>query len=440
MSNQLAIAAVTRSIQSMLLESKIETKTFTPDRAGREQGTYINLFLYHTTHNATWRNQDIPSRVRKSERGNPPLALSLFYLLTAYGEDGSNLADQRMLGEAMRVLHDRPILKSQTVRNALKNYPELANSELADQIDKVRIVPEHLDIENMSRLWTTFQTQYRVSAAYQASVVLIESKRPGPSALPVTRRGAEDQGVISNLGASPTIFSVEYRSELNEPALPAASIGSIISIHGANLPQDGINAVIRDPRITSSDNDEDLIARLFPQPGGIENPQTESFDTLLKFKLDENSGLWRAGLVSLELEVKTENRSQTTNAIPLAVAPKILTTGGNASVVATIEVQDGKRLLTVSLAYPTVNPHSVYLLLNPFINGNAANKWFQIPAIASLVGNELSPVFDISNIPKGEYWVRVRAEGIDSLLMRKTLNTENGRYQMDFDPEQRIQF
>jgi hypothetical protein len=436
MSNQLAIAAVTRSIQSMLLESKIETKTFTPDRAGREQGNFINLFLYHTMHNAAWRNQDIPGRVRKSERGNPPLALSLFYLLTAYGEDGANLADQQMLGAAMRVLHDRPILKSQSVRNALKDYRELASSELADQIDKVRIVPEYLDIENMSRLWTTFQTQYRVSAAYQASVVLIESKRPGPSALPVTKRGEDDQGIISDLGASPVIFSVEYRGETKEPALPAASVGSIISVHSANLPQDGITAVIRDPRIESSDNDADLIARLTPIAGGAINQQKSVLDSLIKFKLDENAGLWRAGIVSLQLEIKTDQRSQTTNAIPLAIAPKLLTSGGSASVVATIDLQDSKRLLTVSLAYPTADLRNVYLTLT---NVTTPNKWFQIPANTSQTSNGLSPVFDISSVLRGEYWVRVRTEGIDSLLMRKSLNAETGRYQMDFDPEQRIQ-
>lgn len=428
MSNQLAIAAVTRTIQSMLEGSGISTKTLTPDRAGREQGTFINLFLYHTMHNATWRNQDIPGRVSKSERGNPPLALSLYYLLTAYGDDGPNLSDQQLLGSAMRVLHDRPILKSKYVSDALTNYQELATSELADQIDKVRIVPEHLDIENMSRLWTTFQTQYRVSAAYQASVVLIESKRPTPSSLPVTKRGENDNGVLSNLGLEPAIYSIEYRSDSSEPEMSAAEVGTVISIRGDNLPLQNTTIVIRDPR-ASDDGDADILAKLPPLPG--------SSAQLMKVKLDESIGTWRAGLVSLELEMAIGDRTLSSNSIPLAIAPKVLTSGGDMSVVASVDEAAGKRLLSVSLANPTGDTKKVFLTLNLDAKTKSDNAFYQIPAGSNL-GSVLMPVFDITKVPSGNYWVRVRVEGVDSLLVRKKVDPKTGQVQVDFDPEQRI--
>lgn len=442
MSNQLAIAAVTRSIQGMLRQSGIETLTLTPDKAARQSGVFLNLFLYHTMHNATWRNQDIPGRVRKSERGNPPLALNLYYLISAYGEGEADLKDQQLLGGAMRILHDQPILKSKFIEEALSAETSLLASQLTEQIDRVRIVPEYLDIENMSRLWTTFQTQYRVSAAYQASVVLIESQRPSPSPLPVTKRGDEDQGVLTDVGLEPSIISIEYRGDPSEPALSAATIGSFIIIRGENLPQEGVTVVVRDPKAEPSDNvDSDVIARLTPTASlGNRDASADETNKSLKILLDESAGYWRAGLVTLELELNVNGVVRTSNSIPLAIAPKVLTSGGEASVVASIDEQDGKRLLSVSLANPTGEKRKVYLTLNPFTTSPKANSgFFQIPAGSSELGNALAPVFDITQVPRGDYWVRIRVEGIDSILMKKERVPETGKFRIDFDPEQRIQ-
>jgi hypothetical protein len=41
----------------------------------------------------------------------------------------------------------------------------------------VRVTLQPLSLEEMSRLWSTFQTQYRLSVAYEVSVVLIDSAR-----------------------------------------------------------------------------------------------------------------------------------------------------------------------------------------------------------------------------------------------------------------------
>ena len=47
-----------------------------------------------------------------------------------------------------------------------------------EQIERVRITPQPLSVDELSKLWTAFQTHFRISAAYQVSVVLIESTRP----------------------------------------------------------------------------------------------------------------------------------------------------------------------------------------------------------------------------------------------------------------------
>ena len=71
----------------------------------------------------------------------------------------------------MGILHDHPLLGAAEIEAAL------AESNLDQQVERIRITPQPLTLEEMSKLWTTFQTQYRISAAYQACVVLIESER-----------------------------------------------------------------------------------------------------------------------------------------------------------------------------------------------------------------------------------------------------------------------
>src|SRR5207245_2354500 len=97
------------------------------------------------------------------------LALSLNYVITAYGEDDEDTRSHRILGRAMHVLND---------------FPLLGPTEIA-QAERVRITPLALSTEEISKLWMIFQTQYRISAAYQVSVVLIESSRGVKAAPPV---------------------------------------------------------------------------------------------------------------------------------------------------------------------------------------------------------------------------------------------------------------
>ncbi len=94
MSNALSIAAVTRTLRSLLDSvaatdfsglpndtrptAQIEVTTLPPDRARLPptlRGTELNLFLYQTELNAAWRNMDIPRRVRPGENGFPSLGL-----------------------------------------------------------------------------------------------------------------------------------------------------------------------------------------------------------------------------------------------------------------------------------------------------------------------------------------------------------------------------
>src|SRR5687768_9928074 len=122
MSNALAIAAVTSTMR-FLLENAIQpdsalsgtlVTTKPPDKArGTNTGGQLNLFLYQPQPHASFRNSEIPHRATPGETGVPPLALNLFYLATAYGEEqrtDEEVMSHHLLGMAMRVLHDHPLL------------------------------------------------------------------------------------------------------------------------------------------------------------------------------------------------------------------------------------------------------------------------------------------------------------------------------------------
>ena len=442
MSNQLAIAAVTKTLQYVLQQyADVSVTTKSPDQAARDNaGARINLFLYHTAPSANWRNMDLPGRVRPSEQGNPPLALNLYYLLTAYGQDGADLAEQRMLGQAMRVLHDRPVLRTDDIQRATRGDRDLGESDLDEQVEKVRIVPDTLNIEEMSRLWTTFQTQYRVSAAYQAAVVLIESKKPKRIALPVLQRGAGDRGVQTLVGLGATLESIEYRAGPSEPNLPAANVHTTITVSGVAIPGTGVSVIVRDPKQTQNRRVlSDILAELTPQaaPPLAGEPQGTRF----LVTLDERLAAWVAGLLTLEVRYDRDGRTATSNAIPLAIAPKLLLNDAGSSVVADFRPDGERRLMQVALAYPIGINRRVVLILNRADANQPQNPqadsrlYFQIPQ-----EQEPSPApgavpwFDVTGIPPGSYWVRLRVDGVDSLLLRRP----PGGTGLEFDPRQQV--
>ncbi|GAA6619778.1 DUF4255 domain-containing protein [Scytonema sp. NUACC26] len=201
MTNALSIAAVTAVLKNLLENGLVKDAIATslgdvvvsalpPDRIsqGTDERAQINLFLYQVTQN---RNVDWISEERnklqqpRSRSQNPPLALNLHYLLTAYG--AKDFQAELLLGYAMQLLHEMPVLLRDVIETSLKNAAINTNSilsqalaavsvsDLAEHIGQIKISPEFFNMEETSKLWSSLQTHYRPSAAYQASMVLIES-------------------------------------------------------------------------------------------------------------------------------------------------------------------------------------------------------------------------------------------------------------------------
>lgn len=263
MSNALALAAVTAVLKDLLdsgmidhavtdaLGAGVKVSALAPDAVSldNQEDPQLNLFLHQVTPNAAWRNAALPSRDAAGDRiSNPPLALDLHYLLTAYGR--AELQAEVLLGYALQLLHESAVLPREAVRRALDPdvvdgailptvYQRLRGADLASQIELLKITPAALGAEEMSRLWSALQAHYRPTAAFQVSVVLIESRRPARGALPVLTRGEaiagtpRDRGVLVFPGLTPplpTLLSVQPAGRQ-----PVAVPGGTVTLAGHHL-------------------------------------------------------------------------------------------------------------------------------------------------------------------------------------------------------------
>jgi hypothetical protein len=184
-SNALAIATVTATLRGFLQSAlnnapvgKVGSADVRPMRPGSPSPLTkgVGLFLYQVTHNSHWRNSDLPTRDQTGlvVRQRPRVALDLHYLLSFHGED-ETYEPERLLAIVESALHASPVLPRALVQQTIDANAELAESDLADQIDTVRLTPVPLNLEELSKLWSVFfQTTYVISVAYVASVVLIE--------------------------------------------------------------------------------------------------------------------------------------------------------------------------------------------------------------------------------------------------------------------------
>ncbi|MEW6732884.1 MAG: DUF4255 domain-containing protein [Acidobacteriota bacterium] len=214
MSTALALASVTAVLKDLLNNGLIDhnvgasigeiiVSALPPDRIDAldsEKKSRLNLFMYQVTTNAGWRNVGLPSRNGNGDRiSNPPLALDLHYLLTAYGAE--EFHGEILLGYGMQLLHETPVLTRAAIRRSLAppsfvvggsslppEMQALFTSGLAEQVEQIKISPQALTTEEISRMWSAFQAKYRPTAVYQVSVVLIESRQSTKSALPVKAR------------------------------------------------------------------------------------------------------------------------------------------------------------------------------------------------------------------------------------------------------------
>lgn len=400
MSNSRAIAACTSTLRSLLQKriaeldtdlSDLEVTCQPPDLARKGvTKAQLNVFLYETAINAAWRNMDPPRAVRAGERGAPPLPLNLRYLLTAYGrgESDNDATSHRVLGGALSVLHDRAFLQRSDLMNAM---PE---SQLHAQFESVKVSVLPLSIEDMSKLWATFQTPYRLTAAIDVTVLLIESELPPPPPLPVLTIGVDGHGVHVIAGGLPRVTEVRMPD-----SRPAVQLGEDIVIHGDNL-------FVSGTRVRLQQSAADVAIEITPTAGDV--PGTLRVHLPPRVEGDEVRHEWRPGLYALTVVHQSPHAPEVVSApawIPIAPdirtpPPAPVNAGGIKSLLVTCE---------------------------PRIAAGQALRMLLGDRILALL-EDLTPPdptspsklrFSLKDVPAGSYVARLRVDGVDSIPVKR---------------------
>ncbi|HYT16153.1 MAG TPA: DUF4255 domain-containing protein [Burkholderiales bacterium] len=438
MSSALAIAAVTASLKDRLNDglldqdlSHIGSFSVTaqpPDRinTGATEGNVLNVFLYQVTPNLGWRNADLPSRDNGGARvTNPPLALDLHYLLTAYGSQDMNA--EILLGYAMQLLHEFPSLSRQQLRTALGNplppvdgallpgpFGTMSAVDLADQVELIKITPAYLTAEDLSKLWTAMQARYRPSMGYLVSVVLIQGTGGTKAALPVLKRGPDDRGPVSTAAPFPTLASV--RPAVSD-SLPAMRLGDDLIITGANLnSQGGATAIFENAKAGLV---QELTSTAATIPGALAVNVPAIAGAFNK---------WAVGMYAVSLRVPGPP-AWVTNGVPIALAP-IVAIGPppappNFHAGDIVTVTCTPRLLAEQEANTRVIFGSQTIAPTAFDTPSATPADLLKPTTLTFAVPAVSP---------GSYTVRLRVDGIDSL----PITVSGSPPKLGFDVTQRV--
>jgi hypothetical protein len=427
MSNALAIAGVTAVLRDLLDSGMIDheitdamgqgvtVSAVAPDSIpleGTSAKPQLNVFMYQATPNAALRNRDLPARARDGSRiANPPLSLDLHYLITAYGI--SDLQADILLGYAMHLLHETPMLGREAIRKALNPpappvsgamlpavYQALRASDLAEQIEMVKLTPAPMNTEELSKLWSAMQAHYRPSAAYTASVVMIEAQSPARSPLPVLTRGPRipapsDPTRMIESGVRVTPSAAPQRPLLETIELPdarlVAQLGDAITLRGAAL--DGSSHAL-------------LLSR--PRDGFelVVTPASSFATDRVGFVLPNLPTVLQVGvyLVCVRLQRPDDTQVRPSNELELRIAPRMTSLTNPPQQFA--RAADGSATIAITCT-PEVLPGQRASLI-------IGQREVAAQPRASTTGN-LS--FVVVDAPVGIHHVRLRVEGIDSALV-----------------------
>ncbi|MFE0022446.1 DUF4255 domain-containing protein [Amycolatopsis sp. NPDC059021] len=393
MSDARAIEAVTETLQMIIQRGVSEVRSgalvrvLPPHEVDTGQPEQVNLYLYQVDVAAGLRNED-PLDVLPGETADPALPLVLHYLLTPYVHGGDDLIAHRMLGGAVRAVHEHPVLSRADLRH-LPHY-----SDVDQQLDRVRLTWQPLEEKDIFSLWSAFQTPYRLSAAFEARVVLIDSRRQRRTPVPVLTRGKNDTGPVA--GGSVASPFPELTDAVPAHGQPSAKPGETVTLRGKNLTADTVEVVLRHPLVPAP-----VVADVGTRSA------TEVHFGLTHPGSDYPAGLWSVAL-RLTSGTGTDRSTTVTNDVPLAIAPTVTAGFGGT-------VNGGPKHtfdLDVTCTPVPLPGQPVFLLLGSHTAAPVVDTQHPRPLD--------SPRFHFTGVEPGRYPARLRVGGVDSQLVNRS--------------------
>jgi hypothetical protein len=381
MSNFLAIATATETLRQMLdstVGNDVPGANATAAKPSESGEKAVNIYLYQVGPNASWRNDDLPSRRGdKTLVQRPRAALDLYYLLTFYGDE-AHQEPQRIMGSVISTLHSRPVLSRQQIREAISHAENgfLNGSDLAEEIELVRFTPISLSLEELNNLWSGFfQIPYSLSMAYQASVVFIEGKDIAETPLPVL-----DRNLYVATMRQPHIEEVAPDQGPGQPILA----NSRVIVKGRNLRGDATKVLISGKQIEPDDIQENRIGLNLPE--GL-RARIQSLQVVHEMMMGTPPEI---------------HRGSESNVAAFLLRPTIMLNSDSKTISVNPEIGKGQRavLFLNEINRTTNESPAAYTIVIPI---DAATSSVQIPE------SEIK-------IKSGEYLVRLGVDGANSPL------------------------
>jgi hypothetical protein len=408
-SNSLAIATTTVVLEDIVQSglgavTGAKVTNVRPDEKGNDAPSpEANVFLYQILPNAALRNSDLPTRTSNGDlRRRPQLALDLHYVISFYGDE-STLEPQRLLGGVLSALHARPQATRDAIQAIVDASPGadltdprhyIGDTDLGEQ-DRVTFTPLALNLEELSKLWSTlFRVPYVLSIAYQASVLLVEAQVTPAPTLPV---GLANVYVVPI--RRPLVERVASEDGLEEPILSGTTI------------------VVRGERLRGEET------RLRVGETEVAPPVADVRETEIRATLEPPlfpSGTLRAGVQGAQvvhlLDIGTPpapHRGLESTVAPFVLRPTLTSTtvtdvsgGGSEPRSATVTV----------VADPPIGRDQRVVLL---LDASSGDEAYSFPAPSRKLPAD--PVeIKLQRVAAGDYLVRIQVDGAESLLALET--------------------
>ncbi|MFJ1708983.1 Pvc16 family protein [Kitasatospora sp. NPDC088346] len=196
MSNALAVPTVTAALAA-LLQARVDAAGITPRPLVKpgpldddHHAPRIGVHLYRVSRNAALSSDDLPTRASAGGtlRSTPRTALDLHYLFTFRGD--TPFQSEWLLALTAAALHAVPELSPELIDHATTTQREVLGNDLAQARERVRLSPEALSIDEISRLWALYQPgSFTVTLALSAGPVIVDSPEIPGTVLPVRQVG-----------------------------------------------------------------------------------------------------------------------------------------------------------------------------------------------------------------------------------------------------------
>jgi Pvc16 N-terminal domain len=310
-----------------------------------------------------------------------------------------------MLGYAMLLLHETPVLTRAAIRKALDlaptdatgsilptTYQSLRAAALADQYEQIKITPQVMNTEELSKLWTAIQSHFRPTAVYLATVAMIEPQAAQRRRFPSCR----------------AVHAIPSRSAKRvQPCCRGSFLRSQCSRRSrCRRPASPPNSAIRSRRSEPGSGEQ---ASSWWRSNAVRGftltltPASNAGDLSASFLVPNDPINVAAGTYSASLSLGRPGDGVivATNSLPFSIAPQIVSISPTAKLAA-----DGSLTLTPTCAPQVQSTQDISIILNDQ----------SVPANA-FTGGTATPTFVFPSLAPGAYWVRLRVDGVDSPLV-----------------------